>query len=309
MPQRASMKTKRAAHPGTAGRRPLPQVTDRLPIGRTGLSVSPICLGCVEDPDTISVAFDLGINFFFLTADMHWPVYDTARRGLCDLLNRRRGVRDNIVVAVASYVTQPEFTYLPFAELLQAVPLLERLDIVVIGGAYGAEFAVRQKLYLEHVRRGEFGARAVGATFHDREAAVVAINEDQVDLAFIRYNPAHPSARTDVFPRLQPSSTKIFNFKSMIGYTKPRDLRKLGVSTHHWQPTPTDYYRFALSQPAIDGLLCSLEHPREVRALRLALRSPPLDEQEQRYLIDLANLSAGRVRIADHGPQRRSKSE
>jgi hypothetical protein len=263
----------------------------------------------VEDPDTISVAFDLGINFFFLTADMHWPVYDAARRGLCDLLSRRRRVRDEIVVAVASYVTQPEFTYLPFAELLQAVPLLKRLDIIVIGGAYGGEFGVRQELYLEHVRRGEFGARAVGASFHDRDAAIVAINEEQVDLAFIRYNPAHPKARTDVFPRLRPSSTKVFNFKSMIGYTKASDLRRLGVTRHHWMPTPTDYYRFALSQPAIDGLLCALEHPREVRALRLALKSPPLNEQEQRYLIDLASLSAGRVRIAERGPEHRSNRE
>src|SRR5262245_7779800 len=95
-------------------RRILPQASDRVLIGKEGLAVSPICVGHVEDPDTISTAFDLGINFFFLTADMHWREYDSTRRGLSDLLQRRGGVRDKIVVAVASYVTQPEFTYLPF---------------------------------------------------------------------------------------------------------------------------------------------------------------------------------------------------
>src|SRR5205823_1724956 len=72
----------------TAARLTLPRPTDRLPLGMTGLSVSPFCLGIVESPETIPAAFDAGINLFFLTADLHWPLYEGLRRGLEQLFAR-----------------------------------------------------------------------------------------------------------------------------------------------------------------------------------------------------------------------------
>jgi hypothetical protein len=280
--------------PGRRARRSvLPQLRDRLAIGRTGLAVSPVCLGLVRDPDAIEVAFDAGINFFFLSGDLHWPAYDASRRGLAALLARGRSMRDQIVVAAASYVTQREFTRAPFVELLEAMPELQRIDLLVIGGAYHLDFLARRAIYRDFLHRNDFGARGLAASFHDRDAAVAAINDEAIDIAFIRYNPAHPGARSDLFPRLRPSTTRIFNFKSTTGYLAPRTLRALGVPAGHWRPAATDYYRFALSQPAIDGLLCAPSTPREIRALRRALRAPPLTQHEQRYLIELARLSAG----------------
>src|SRR5438105_15757078 len=32
-------------------------------------------------PDTVLRAFDRGMNFFFVTADMHWPYYEGMRQG------------------------------------------------------------------------------------------------------------------------------------------------------------------------------------------------------------------------------------
>jgi hypothetical protein len=275
----------------------LPKLTDRLTLGATGLAVSPVCLGWVEDPDVVATAFDAGINFFFLTVDMHWPGYEGSRRGLATLLRRRKRARAQIVVAAVSYVTQPEFTYVPFLELLDEVPELGHLDMLVIGGAYGAEFPTRLALYRDHLRRGEIGARALGTTFHDRAASIDAINSALIDVAFVRCNPAHPSAHTDLFPKLGASPTRVFNFNSMVGYVKPRDFARLGLAPEHWRPKPTDYYRFALSPPAVDGILCSLHTSSQVRALERALASAPLDEQEQRYLIDLATLAAGGMKL------------
>lgn len=275
----------------------LPRTTDRIAIGETGLSISPICLGWVSDPDTIAAAFEVGINFFFLTGDLHWPIYEATRRGLAALLRRGRRVREQIVVAVASYVAQPDFAYGPFSEVVESVPRLGHIDMIVIGGAYGSDFPARRNVYRDHIGKRAFGARAIGASFHDRAMASRAINEAQVDLAFIRYNPAHPGARTDLFPVLEPSPARIFNFKSTAGYCKPSELRALGVGPELWRPRPTDYYRFALSCPAIDGVLCALRNPREVAALGRALASPPLDADEERYLIDLAKLSTGKARL------------
>ena len=51
--------------------RRLPKLTDRIALGRIGLRVSLFCLGLVRRPQTIAAAFESGINFFFLTADLH----------------------------------------------------------------------------------------------------------------------------------------------------------------------------------------------------------------------------------------------
>src|SRR5262249_28995186 len=125
----------------------LPRTTDRIAIGETGLSISPICLGWVRDPDTIAAAFDVWINFFFLTGYLHWPIYEGTRRGLAALLARGRRVREQIVVAVASYIAQPDFAYGPFSEVLESVPRLRYIDMTVIGGTYGSDFPARRNIH------------------------------------------------------------------------------------------------------------------------------------------------------------------
>src|SRR5262245_23576083 len=150
-----------------AARRDLPRLTDRLELGSGGLRVSPFCIGMVEKPETIGEAFDLGVNFFFVSADMHWPLYEATRRGLSDLLARGRGVRDQIVVAGVCYPTQPEFCAMPFRELVESLPRLERLDVLLAGGAYGHEVGRRLSVYEEHRKSGFLGNRAIGASFHD----------------------------------------------------------------------------------------------------------------------------------------------
>jgi len=94
-------------------RRELPKLTDRLPL-RDGLEVSPVCVGIVGDPDVVPAAFEAGINFFFVTADMHWPLYEGVREGLRRLLKSNPAARDSLVVGVVAYVTQPEFCWVPF---------------------------------------------------------------------------------------------------------------------------------------------------------------------------------------------------
>src|SRR3954463_12328826 len=126
--------------PTTArGRTALPRMTDRLPLGPDGLRVSPFCLGLAGEAATVPAAFDAGVNFFFVSADMHWPLYENTRRGLADLLARGGGVRDEVVVAGVCYPTQPEFCTAPFEELVAAVPGLKTLDVLLAGGVYGWE--------------------------------------------------------------------------------------------------------------------------------------------------------------------------
>jgi hypothetical protein len=274
----------------------LPRPTDRLPLGRSGLTVSPFCLGQVRDPATVFAAFDAGINFFFVTADMHWPLYEELRRGLAQLVARRRGIRDEIVVAAVTYATQPEFCWFPFSEVVAAIPGVKRLDVTVAGGAYGYELHRRLPQYRAHVRSKHVGARALGVSFHDRKAARDVLKASTVDIAFVRYNAGHPGAQKDVFPHLPlRPRTLVYGFLSTDGFVAPRRMRQLGLTEDFWRPAITDCYRFALTPPQVNGVLCSLSTPREVDALCRALERGPLDAEEERYLVDLASLDQGRA--------------
>lgn len=276
-------------------RRTLPQLTDRLTLGEAGLRVSPFCLGMVRSEDTASAAFDAGINFFFLSSDLHWPMYETARRGLEKLLARGHAIREQVVVALVSYVTQPEFCAGALEEGLGAVSGLKFTDVAIIGGAYSDEFLTRLNVYRYIREKGNLGNKATGTTFHDRMAALLATDHNLVDIAFIRYNPIHTGANLDLFPYLkQPTSTLLYNFKSTLGFVAPARYAALGLDDDYWRPKITDYYRFALTRPEIDGLLCSPSTPEEVEALAGALEEGPLNEEEEKYLIDLATLDQGR---------------
>ena len=276
-------------------RRAFPRPTDRLTLNRA-LEVSPMCLGAVTDPRTVSHAFDRGINFFFLTADMHWPLYEGLRRGLQDLLARSPSVRDRIVVAVVAYVTQPEFCHLPFLEALQAVPGLGHIDVTVAGGSYKSDFAARREQFALHRR---MGVRAFGVSFHERRMAAAAFREKLVDIGFVRYNALHPGAEKDFFPHV-PARRKalLYNFTSTQGFLRPERYAQLGMTDAYWQPAITDYYRFVLERPEINGLLCAPRTPAEVDGMLEALEAGGLTEEERVYMRDLAELSMGKARLA-----------
>src|SRR5689334_2036412 len=99
-------------------RKTLPQSRDRRQLGRSGLGVSPLCIGVVADPATIPAAFDAGVNFFFVSLDLHWPLYEQTRRGLAMLFERGTSIRNEVVVGVVSYLDQPLFAALQVHEFI-----------------------------------------------------------------------------------------------------------------------------------------------------------------------------------------------
>jgi len=269
----------------------LPRLRDRLSLGRRGLRVSPFLQGMGdEDPALIPDAYDAGINFFFVTADLHWPMYESVRAGLSRLF-KRRGVRDRVVVAAISYVVDPMTTMQAFRELLAAVPGLDRIDVVMAGMVREEEVAIRLPPLVKLVERGTFGARATGASFHQRRVALRAHKRRVVDLVCMRSNPRHPGGLVDTFPHLDARSpSRLYLFKSMDGFIGDREWPRLGLSDEHWRPRPPDYYRFALSQRQVDGVLMGLGNKREVRELAASMREGRLDAESRTYLVDLARL-------------------
>lgn len=273
-------------------REELPGLGDRLAL--RDLAASPYCLGMVGEPATVLAAFDAGINFFFVTADLHWPMYEPLRRGLEQLLARGTAIRDQIVVAAASYATQPEFCTLPFQEVVASVRGLDRLDVLVAGGAYGHELAHRLPVYRRHRELAHCGARAIGVSFHDRRAAIEPVVTGEIELGLVRYNVAHRGAADDLFPHVRRRAARLYNFTSTAGHVGPERFAALGLPAGTWQPDLTDHYRYVLSRPELDGLLCSLGGPDHVASLAGAIARGPLDEDEQQHLELLSRLDRSR---------------
>ena len=273
----------------------LPRPSDRIDL--RGLQVSPICVGMVGDARAIAAAFEMGINFFFVTADMHWPRYANTRRGLAQLL-AKPGRRDEVVIAGVSYVTQSEFCSVPFRELVDEVSGLERLDVLLAGGAYGHEIDARLPIYERHRERSHCGARAIGATFHDRRACASQMCAGNIDVAFSRYSASHAGARTDLFPLVTARPrAPLFTFKSTSGWTSPEKAAAAGIPSDVWLPTIPDQYRFALSCEAIDGVLVGVNSPGQLRELDEALAAGPLGDDEQDHLLLLAELTQSESKL------------
>ncbi len=270
----------------------LPRASDRLLLGSSGLTVSPICIGGTRSPETIIAAFEEGINFFFVSADMHWPSYEATRVGLARLLDGNDRRRSEIVVAAVSYLANPLFeTFGQFREVIAGIPGLKYLDVLVAGWMIPSLFD-RLSSLLGLSQRNQMGVRAVGASFHHRPSALSAIRRGDIDIGYIRYNPCHPGARDDVFPHLHSAErTLVYNFKSMMYPLTAREFAALPSTERRWLPDCCDYYRFALSHPRLAGVLCGPGSPLEVRALVRALERRPLDDSEQNYMIRLCKLA------------------
>jgi hypothetical protein len=275
----------------------LPKATDRLPLGYSGHMVSPICLGITQEPDTVLAAFDAGVNFFFVTADLHWPLYEGVRQGLKALFARRPSVRDQVVVGVVSYLDQPLFQALQFHEVIQSLPGLERVDVLIAGAVSDWQSFSERVPSLQNARAtGHCGARAIGASFHDRRCALASLNGYPLDVSFIRYNTAHPGADVEIFPYMRRDHVgPVFNFKSVLSAVTPEHAKQLGLGGSFWLPKITDYYRFVLTNPSIDGVLCSPATPGQLTELMVALQDRPLTVAEEQYMVWLSSTATPKL--------------
>lgn len=271
----------------------LPSCADRLRLGNSGLRVSPICLGMTDSPETVLAAYEEGVNFFFLSADLHWPLYEPNREGLRRLLAGNKTRRDEIVVGIVSYLDEPLFNALQFNEVLDEVPGLDRVDLLIAGAVSSDHSFYPRAQSLANARSlGYLGARAIGASFHQRAYAVVAANAGLLDVSFTRYNALHPGARDDLYPYLHPQRTTLnYNFKNVMSHVPKERLYQFGFTDSHWLPEASDSYRFALTPTEVDGLLCSPANPAQFKELVEALAKGPLGTEEEKYMLWLSSLS------------------
>jgi len=96
----------------------------------------------------------------------------------------------------------------------------------------------------------------------------------------IRYNAAHPGAEKDVFPHLARRRPAV------IAYTAT-SWRKLLRAPRGWTERPAtagECYRFCLSSPFVDVVLCSPANADQLREDLGAAARGPLDAGEMDFM-------------------------
>jgi aryl-alcohol dehydrogenase-like predicted oxidoreductase len=236
------------------------------PFGDTGLRVAPLGLAGSFGigADDVERAFhELGINYFFVTKRM---------KGLSEGVRRlvAAGHRDDIVIATGASI--PTGGQVRSAWESEARNLgVDRVEVFHLFWVQfhwyvtGKTWPAMQRLREE----GKAGALAISC--HDRPMARSLCDELDLDVLMCRYNAAHRGAEGDIFdslPRARPA---------VVAYTATRWGKLLEPIDDLPAMSPGECYRFAISHPRVDAVLCGAGSYAELAANAAAVGLGPLD--------------------------------
>jgi len=129
--------------------------------------------------------------------------------------------------------------------------------------------------------------RAIGLSTHDRKRAGKLAADSPLDMLMIRYNAAHTGAEQDIFPYLTQAKPAI------VAYTATRwgGLLKRPKGWEGPVMTPSDCYRFCLSNPHVDLVLTGPKNRRQLQENISNLREKgPLSAEENRRIRDFGQI-------------------
>jgi len=242
-------------------------------LGRTGLRVAPIGIGASYGVGAAAIEkayHEHGINFFY------WG--SMRRRGMGEAVRHLAATdRDRIVVALQTY-DRLGFLLETFVARGCRALRIERADILILG--------YHQKLPSARVvdaarRAKEKGlVRFLAISGHHRPllGRIASALNAPFDVVMFRYNAAHRGAESEILP-FRPAK----NPPGTIAYTATRwgqflDPKKMPAGEAPLRAS--DCYRFSLSDPRVDMVLCGPSNDRQMEEASSALSLGPLSAEE-----------------------------
>jgi aryl-alcohol dehydrogenase-like predicted oxidoreductase len=225
------------------------------------------------DAAGVEAAADRGLNYFFVTANKT----ASARVGLRRLLGQDR---ERFVVA-----TGPSLGYFGFNVRAGAEKWLrelgtDHLDVFHLFWVGVGSALTDGTLEAMRALKAEGKVRAFGISIHDRPRAARLAVDSPIDLFMLRYNAAHPGAERDVFPHLAARKPAV------VAYTATA-WRRLLRAPRGWEGAPMtagDCYRFCLSSPHVDLVLCAPADRAQLDENLEALSRGPLTADEAQWM-------------------------
>ncbi|MCI0601406.1 aldo/keto reductase [bacterium] len=245
--------------------------SDKIPLGRTGLLVSRMGIGCSYGVDTSSLieAFEKGINYFYFgtvrRAAMAKAIHELAPHH-----------RDALVVAIQSYSPWPGILRKSVDIALKKLHL-EHADILILGKM---DKPPTHELVDEILRIRDSGkVRFLAISAHDRSRLRSYIDIGLFDILMVRYNAAHTGAETEVFSHLPAE-----NRPGVVCYTATRWGTLLKNVSGERTAAASDCYRFCLHEPSVDICLSGPKNRKEMEEALRVLHLPPMSADELAWM-------------------------
>jgi aryl-alcohol dehydrogenase-like predicted oxidoreductase len=243
-------------------------------LGASGLEVRKMGIGADAgvSADALEWAFEHGINFFYWGSRRR-PGMKKAIRALA------RKQREKMVIALQTYDPTGLALGHTFMQGLRTLGI-DYADVFILGMRNGPVPRRILDKALELKERGFVKHLCVSA--HDRSAYRQHLESKIFDIIMVRYNAAHRGAEQDVFPLLgQDGRPGVICYNSTRwGHLfdprwMPQDARL---------PSPTDLYRYALSNPSIEMVLTAPKTIEQLRENLKTLEMGPISEEERTWL-------------------------
>ena len=256
----------------------------RRPFGGTGLHVSPLGLAGsfgISADDTERAFHELGINYFFVTPRMKGLV-----KGVRRLV--QQGHRDKIVIACGAGIPTGGSVAREWKNIARALAV-EVIDVWHLFWIQ-AHWYVTGRTWPAMVKLKEEGlARTLAISCHDRPMARQLVDELGLDVLMIRYNAAHRGGEKEIFDQFPAKRPAI------VAYTATRWGKLLKPLGELGPMTGPECYRFALSHPSVDLVLCGASSFEELKANATGVTEGPLSTgrlEEARKFGDAVRASA-----------------
>ena len=254
---------------------------ERREIGRTGLATARLGIGSTFNAPTraIEAAFERGINYLYW-GTVRQPSFARA------MVNLSRRHRDELVLTIQSYSPDPGTIAGEVEETLRASGV-DAFDFLLLGSRSETPADAFVEVFERLRQAGK--VRHLSLSSHNRPLlpkllADYAAERSPYELLMLRYNGVHRGAEQDVFPFV-PADPGQRPF--IVAYTATRWghlLDPAKMPPGETPPSARDCYRYSLSHPAVDMVLCGPANAEQMDEAIRALEAGPLEDEERQRI-------------------------
>ena len=248
---------------------------ERRPIGRSGLTTGRLGIGSTFNASAkvIEDAFHRGVNYLYW-GTVRQPDFAKA------MLNLAKSHRDELVLTIQSYSDDPS-TIEPEIDACLRESKQEFYDFLLLGNRMQKPHDGYHEVFERMRDRGK--VRFLGLSSHNRPMLPTLLadyekDESPYDFLMLRYNAVHRGAEEDVFPSVGDTHPLI------MVYTATRWGHLLDKSKMPDGDEPLsgkDCYRYSLSHPAVDMVLCGSANADQMEQALAALEEGPINDEER----------------------------